>query len=111
MWTIFRRRDDIKLHQDSCLGWEACKLGFGNLTGELCWGPGYLLHLTADHYRSFELEIDLEASDGDGARVIYKDFGISFEAESHILSASGYTGHAGEDVAASAETLDGERGS
>ena len=96
-WTVFQRRDDIKPRQDFYLGWAEYKHGFGNLTGEFWWGLHHLWQLTSEG-RRFELRIDLEDFDGNTAHASYKDFSISSEWDGYRLTASDYTGDAGDSL-------------
>ena len=97
-WTVFQRRDDIQPRQDFYLGWSDYKHGFGNLTGEFWWGLDYLWQLTSVRGRPFELRIDLQDFDGNTAHAVYKNFSISSEEDGYRLSASNYTGDAGDSL-------------
>ena len=51
--------------------------GFGDLEGEFWWGNEKLQSLTDTESSTWELVVDLEAFDGDVARVHYGNFSIS----------------------------------
>ena len=97
-WTVFQRRDAIEPHQDFYLGWAAYKSGFGDLAGEFWWGLNNLWLMTSASGRQYELRIDLEAFDNSTAHAVYKGFRISSEANGYKLSASNYTGDAGDSL-------------
>ena len=57
--------------------WEEYRHGFGDLEGEFWWGNEKLKSLTDTESSTWELVVDLEAFDGDVARVHYDTFSIS----------------------------------
>ena len=97
-WTVFQRRDDIKPRQDFFLGWTDYKHGFGSLTGEFWWGLNYLWQLTSAQDRRYELRVDLEDFAGNTAHAVYQGFWISSEEDGYRLSASNYSGDAGDSL-------------
>ena len=62
---------------DFIRNWEEYRHGFGDLQGEFWWGNEKLRNLTEHFSSTWELVVDLEAFDGDVARVHYGDFSIS----------------------------------
>ncbi|XP_043198627.1 angiopoietin-related protein 7-like [Amphibalanus amphitrite] len=95
-WTVIQRRDNIEPRQDFYLGWKEYKEGFGNVTLEFWWGLEHLFQLTS--YRQYELRIDLEAFDGSQRYATYQQFRISSEEDGYTLSASDYSGTAGDGL-------------
>ncbi|XP_043211948.1 microfibril-associated glycoprotein 4-like [Amphibalanus amphitrite] len=97
-WTVFQRRDNIQPRQDFYLGWKEYKEGFGNVAQEFWWGLQKVRQLTSSNDRRYELRIDLEAFDGNRSYATYQGFGVSSEVDGYRLSASNYTGTAGDGL-------------
>ncbi|XP_066293839.1 microfibril-associated glycoprotein 4-like [Branchiostoma lanceolatum] len=95
-WTVFQRRQDGS--EDFYRGWADYKAGFGKLDGEFWLGNDKLHQLTSQ--AQYELRVDLEDFEGNGAYAQYQVFTVGSEAELYILAVGGYTGTAGDSMSA-----------
>ena len=100
-WTVIQRRADITPRQSFDLGWESYGRGFGSLIGEFWWGNENLFRLTTLQGRHYELRVELEDPDGETRTAAYSTFRVSSVKEDYRLSVSGYSGDAGDSLAAS----------
>ena len=97
-WTVFQRRKDGSV--DFNRGWNECERGFGNNSGD------YWLGLTSLHQlllvnRANELRIELKDYSGNSAYAKYSSFNVGNSNSKYTLSVSGYSGTAGDSIAAS----------
>ena len=97
-WTIIQRRADIQPRQDFYLHWAAYREGFGELDAEFWWGLNNMWMMTAGRDRQYELRINMEDFDGEKRHAVYQGFRISSEEDGYRLSATNYTGDAGDSL-------------
>ena len=95
-WTVFQRRLDGSV--DFYLDWASYKNGFGNLSREFWLGNDNLHRLTAAN--DVILRADLEDFDGDIRYAEYTTFKVADESDNYRLLIGGYSGTAGDSMAA-----------
>ena len=86
-WTVFQKRRDSSV--DFYRGWDACKRGFGNLTGEFLLGLDKIYRPTVSS--SYKLRVDLEDVPGKTAFAEYSSFGVASERAKYQLSLGSYS--------------------
>jgi ficolin len=92
-WLVFQRRKDGSFNFERT--WIEYKDGFGNPSGEFWLGNEALYLLTSNG--KYKLRIDMEDFDGQKRYAEYSSFSISSSADKYRLTASGYTGNAGDN--------------
>ena len=91
-WIVFQRRKDGSV--DFYLDWADYKIGFGNVLEEFWLGLDYLHDLTASGHH--ELRIDMKDFEQNTSYSMYNTFKVGSESEKYVLTASGYSGDAGD---------------
>uniref|UniRef100_H2YMB8 Tenascin-R n=1 Tax=Ciona savignyi TaxID=51511 RepID=H2YMB8_CIOSA len=94
-WIVFQRRRDGSVSFDR--SWEDYTTGFGNLTSEFWIGLQTLHELTTAMDAPQSLRIDLHHGD-DKSYAAYHNFSISNSDDRFVLSASNYSGTAGDSL-------------
>jgi len=92
-WTVFQNRRDGS--EDFYRGWADYKAGFGSVTGEHWMGNDRVSVLT--QYGA-ELYVKLKRANGQEAYARYSTFKIADEANKYTLTATGYSGTAGDSI-------------
>ena len=89
---MFQRRKDgsVDFYRD----WADYKIGFGNVLGEFWLGLDYLYDMTANGQH--ELRIDMEDFEQNTSYAMYNTFKVGPESEKFVLTATGYSGDAGD---------------
>ena len=100
-WTVFQRRKDGSV--DFNRGWSDYERGFGNLSGDYWLGLPFL-HQLLQLNGANELRIDLKDYSGNSTYVKYSSFNVGDSNSKYTLSVSGYSGTAGDAIAASGGT-------
>ena len=94
-WTVFQRRMDGSV--DFYRYWTDYQRGFGNLSGEFWLGLDKIHRLTSS---ATELRIDMQLRHGGISKhAKYTTFSVGDSSSKYILSASGYSGTAGDSLA------------
>ena len=93
-WTVFQRRMDGSV--DFYRNWSDYQQGFGNLSGEFWLGLDKIHRLTST---ATQLRIDMRDFEGNSAYAQYTTFSVGDSASKYILTASGYSGTAGDSLA------------
>ena len=96
-WTVFQRRQDGS--EEFYRGWYYYANGFGNLRQEHWLGLDKLNRLTAGRTKS-ELRVDMEDFLGGEQFAKYSSFRVENAYSKYTLEVSGYTGTAGDSLAA-----------
>ena len=97
-WTVFQRRKDGSV--DFNRRWNEYERGFGNIHGDYWLGLAPL-HQLLQLNGANELRIDLKDYSGNSAYAKYSSFHVGNSNSKYTLSVSGYSGTAGDDIAAS----------
>uniref|UniRef100_A0A3Q3BCY8 Fibrinogen C-terminal domain-containing protein n=1 Tax=Kryptolebias marmoratus TaxID=37003 RepID=A0A3Q3BCY8_KRYMA len=92
-WTVFQRRTNGKT--DFYRTWSDYKAGFGNLSEEFWLGNDRLHNLTS--MGPVGLRVDMR-SGNDTVYAHYTNFSVASEEKNYVLTASGYTGTAGDSL-------------
>ena len=89
---MFQRRKDgsVDFYRD----WADYKIGFGNVLGEFWLGLDYLHDLTTSGHH--ELRIDMEDFEQNTSYAMYNTFKVGPESGKYVLTATGYSGDAGD---------------
>lgn len=95
-WTVIQRRFNGKI--DFYRTWKEYEHGFGNLKGEHWLGNDKIHILTSGG--KFELRIDLTDFDGEARYALYRKFSVGDAKSKYKLLISGYSGNAGDCLAA-----------
>ena len=93
-WTVFQRRQDGSV--DFYRNWVDYENGFGTLTGEHWLGLSKIYRITQK--RSNTLRVDLEDFDRNTSYAKYSTFNIGNSSTHYTLTASGYSGTAGDCI-------------
>ena len=93
-WTVFQRRMDGSV--DFYRYWSDYQQGFGNLSGEFWLGLDKIHRLTTT---GAELRVDMRDFEGNSAYAQYTSFSVGDSSSKYILTVSGYSGTAGDDLA------------
>ena len=93
-WTVFQRRMDGSV--DFYRYWTDYQQGFGNLSGEFWLGLDKIHRLTST---ATQLRVDMQDFEGNSAYAQYTTFTVGNSASKYILTVSGYSGTAGDDLA------------
>ncbi|XP_061194798.1 ryncolin-1-like [Saccostrea echinata] len=94
-WTVINRRIDGSV--DFYRSWDSYKEGFGNVEGEY-WLGNEDIHLLTKR-KQHELRVDLQKFSGEKAFAKYSTFSVGSESQKFKLTASGYSGTAGDSLA------------
>ena len=105
-WTVFQRRQDGS--QDFFLYWDDYEHGFGNLTGEFWLGLSYIHRLTVSATCT-QLRIDLADFTGATKYAKYSEFAVGDSDSNYRLTATGYSGNAGDCLEAGIEVHNGRQ--
>ena len=97
-WTVFQRRKDGSV--DFNRGWNEYERGFGNLSGDYWLGLASLYQILQPNGAN-ELRIEFEDYSGNRAYAKYDSFNVEDSSSKYRLSVSGYSGTAGDAIAAS----------
>ena len=97
-WTVFQRRKDGSV--DFNRGWDDYEKGFGNPNGEYWLGLA-TLHQLLKVNDANELRIDLKDASNNSAYAKYSSFRVGDSSSKYRLNVSGYSGTAGDAIAAS----------
>ena len=97
-WTVFQRRKDGSV--DFNRGWSDYERGFGNLSGDYWLGLASVHQLLQENGAN-ELRIEFEDYSGDSAHAKYNSFNVEDSTSQYRLRVSGYSGTAGDAIAAS----------
>ena len=106
-WTVFQRRKDGSVDFDR--GWNDYERGFGNLSGDY-WLGLTSLHNLLQLNGANELRIELTDYSGNSAYAKYSSFNVENFSSKYRLSASGYSGTAGDAFTASQYRLGNANG-
>nr|XP_054757307.1 ficolin-2-like [Lytechinus pictus] len=93
-WTVFQRRIDGS--EDFNRNWSDYKIGFGSIAFEHWLGNDMIHRLSSQ--RNYELRVDLAGFEGNTRYANYGFFHIGNETLHFILTASGYSGTAGNGL-------------
>ncbi|XP_072051492.1 uncharacterized protein [Amphiura filiformis] len=93
-WTVFQHRYDGSV--DFYRNWNEYVEGFGSLDGEFWAGLELIHQLTSSG--SWELQVQLEAFNGDTAYANYESFSIGDAASNYMLHIGSYSGTAGDSL-------------
>ena len=93
-WTVFQRRMDGSV--DFYRYWSDYQQGFGNLSGEFWLGLDKIHRLTTT---GAELRVDMRDFEGNSAYAQYTSFSVGNSSSKYILTVSGYSGTAGDNLA------------
>jgi ficolin len=93
-WTIIQRRVDDSV--DFYRGWADYVAGFGDLTGNFWAGLDSIHALTAGVH--CELYVYMESFEAESAWAAYSTFAVGDAASGYLLTATGYTGTAGDSL-------------
>ena len=100
-WTVFQRRKDGSV--DFNRGWNDYERGFGELSVDYWLGLARLYQLLELNGAN-ELRIDLkDASSRNSAYAKYSSFSVGNSSSKYRLRVSGYSGTAGDAIAASGD--------
>ncbi|XP_062606274.1 ryncolin-1-like [Saccostrea cucullata] len=94
-WTVINRRMDGSV--DFYRSWDSYKEGFGNVEGEY-WLGNEPIHLLTKRSQC-ELRVDLQKFSGKKAFAKYSSFSVGSESQKFKLTATGYSGTAGDSLA------------
>ncbi|XP_062567872.1 uncharacterized protein LOC134230101 [Saccostrea cucullata] len=94
-WTVINRRMDGSV--DFYRSWDSYKEGFGNVEGEY-WLGNEAIHLLTKG-KKHELRVDLQKFTGEKAFAKYSKFSVGSESQKFKLTATGYSGTAGDSLA------------
>ena len=97
-WTVFQRRKDGSV--DFNREWNDYERGFGNLSSDYWLGLASLHQLLQLNVAN-ELRIDLKDYSWNSAYAKYSGFNVGDSRSKYTLSVSGYSGTAGDAIAAS----------
>ena len=92
-WTVFQRRKDGSV--DFYRYWTDYQQGFGNLSGEFWLGLDKIHRLTPT---TTQLRIDMQDFDGNSRYAQYSSFSVGDSVSKYTLTASGYSGTAGDSL-------------
>jgi len=92
-WTVFQRREDGSV--DFYRYWTDYQQGFGNLSGEFWLGLDKIHRLTST---ATQLRVDMQDFEENSRYAQYSNFSVGDSASKYTLSASGYTGTAGDSL-------------
>ncbi|XP_071957904.1 microfibril-associated glycoprotein 4-like [Antedon mediterranea] len=95
-WTVIQRRQDGSV--DFYRNWTEYKEGFGNEESKFWFGNEQINRLTAD--RNFELMVEMTDHLNVTKFAKYSQFHVGTEDSNYVLTISGYTGTAGDSLAA-----------
>ena len=101
-WTVFQRRKDGSV--DFNREWNDYERGFGDVEGDYWLGLTFL-HQLLQLNGANELRIDLKDYSGNSAYAKYSSFNVGNSNSKYTLSVSGYSGTAGDAIAASGHSL------
>ena len=101
-WTVFQRRKDGSV--DFNRGWNEYERGFGDVEGDYWLGLTFL-HQLLQLNGANELRIDLKDYSGNSAYAKYSSFNVGDSNSKYTLSVSGYSGTAGDAIAASGSSF------
>ncbi|XP_076106897.1 microfibril-associated glycoprotein 4-like [Mytilus galloprovincialis] len=93
-WTVFQRR--LNGQTDFYRGWEAYKIGFGDLEAEFWLGNQRIHTLTAAG--KSELRVDMSDFDGNRAYAKYSTFAVGDAVTNYKLTVAGYSGNAEDSL-------------
>ncbi|CAK8696007.1 unnamed protein product [Clavelina lepadiformis] len=93
-WLVFQRRIDGS--ENFYRDWDSYARGFGNISGEFWLGLDALHEITSR--RSYILRVELEDEDSNMAYAEYSTFSIGRRSENYVLTASGFSGDAGDSL-------------
>ncbi|XP_076106895.1 microfibril-associated glycoprotein 4-like isoform X3 [Mytilus galloprovincialis] len=93
-WTVFQRR--LNGQTDFYRGWEAYKIGFGDLEAEFWLGNQRIHTLTAAG--KSELRVDMSDFYGNRAYAKYSTFAVGDVVTNYKLTVAGYSGNAGNSL-------------
>ena len=94
-WTVFQRRMDGSV--DFYRYWTDYQQGFGNLSGEFWLGLDKIHRLAS---APTQVRVDLRDFEGNSAYAQYTTFSVGDSSSKYTLSVSGYSGTAGDSLAA-----------
>ena len=97
-WTVFQRRKNGSV--DFNRGWNEYERGFGDVEGDY-WLGLTSLHQLLQLNGANELRIDLKDYSENSAYAKYSSFNVGDSNSKYTLSVSGYSGTAGDAIAAS----------
>ena len=97
-WTVFQRRKDGSV--DFNREWNEYERGFGDVEGDYWLGLSSL-HQLLQLNGANELRIDLKDYSGNSAYAKYSSFNVGDSRSKYTLSVSGFSGTAGDAIAAS----------
>ena len=106
-WTVFQRRKDGSV--DFNREWNDYERGFGNLSGNYWLGLASL-HQLLQLNEANELRIDLKDYSGNSAYAKYSSFNVGDSRSKYTLNVSGYSGTAGDAIAASGDPYENANG-
>ena len=106
-WTVFQRRKDGSV--DFNRGWQDYERGFGNIDGDYWLGLA-LLHQLLQLNGENVLRIDMKDYSGNSAYAKYSGFDVADSSSKYRLSFSGYSGTAGDAMAASGNSIENVHG-
>ena len=100
-WTVFQRRKDGSV--DFNRGWNDYERGFGIIDGDYWLGLTFL-HRLLQLNGANELRIDLKDYSGNSAYAKYSSYNVGDSNSKYTLNVSGYSGTAGDAIAASGDS-------
>ena len=106
-WTVFQRRKDGSV--DFNHEWIDYERGFGNISGDYWLGLASL-HQILKLNGANDLRIDLKDYSGNSAHAKYSSFKVGDSNSKYTLSVSGYSGTAGDAIAASGKSYENVNG-
>ena len=96
-WTVFQRRKNGT--ENFYRNWLAYRNGFGKLNGNFWLGLEKIHRLTAKDLRA-TLRVEVRHRNGKNGYAKYMTFRVSAESDKYRLTVGGYSGNAGNSLAA-----------
>ncbi|KAG8197675.1 hypothetical protein JTE90_001600 [Oedothorax gibbosus] len=93
-WTVIQRRGNFSKQEEFYRNWEDYKNGFGDIEQNFWIGNDNLFQLT--NQASYAVRIDMYDVENRTKHALYRSFEISDEESGYKLSASNYSGLAGD---------------
>lgn len=94
-WMVIQRRSNAK--KNFYRGWNAYRVGFGNVTHDFWYGLDRI-HRTTAAQNTTQLRVDLKHRNGTWIYAKYDSFGVGSSKEEYTLSVHGHSGSASDSL-------------